>query len=117
MSEDVVSTEHRNRWKRLVLRLAFAYSVLSIPMLLLPGLVRDDSVALWSVVLGSPLFGYVAATMGSFDSDHPLQPFQPSWVVFLVLNALWSFVFVWVVLRLMLAAIFGARTLASKVTK
>jgi hypothetical protein len=85
----------RIRW------VAWSYAGISALILLMTPLVRDESFSLFAALTAVPLLGYVFATVGRINVEDPVGN-PVSAAIFLILNALWCFVFVWTILRIAL---------------
>jgi hypothetical protein len=78
------------------------YAAISAMLLILTYFQSDQTFMYWSLVLSVPIFGLLFTTMGQIDpalggvaeviADSPI----------ILLNLLWCFVFMWVVLRVAL---------------
>ncbi|MFE8887815.1 hypothetical protein ACFYLX_18405 [Pseudarthrobacter enclensis] len=101
---DQDATDPLSRPKRVVFRLAVVYAVLSVWVLLLSLLVGSDEFALATQVLFSPVLGYFFATVGRIDT---IVAIDGTLFIQLLINALWCFVFAWIVGRTFLG-LFGS---------
>ena len=76
-----------------------AAALLSICMMLMAMVIANELFSLVTLVAFSPLFGYFFATVGRTDAEIAVDG---AFYVQLLINALWCFVFAWVLGRVVL---------------
>lgn len=107
MASGLISQEFRDQAARVVRQIAAGYSVLSAVLLILAFFQSDQTIVYWLFVLSVPIFGLLFTTVGRIDPTlggaSEIIANSPT----ILLNILWCFAFMWIILRVALEVSFA----------
>ncbi|WP_138137764.1 hypothetical protein [Pseudarthrobacter sp. NamE2] len=105
MASGLISQEFRDQAARVVRQIAAGYAVLAAVLLILAFFQSDQTFIYWLLVLSVPIFGVLFTTVGRIDPTlgGASEILANSPVI--LLNIVWCFAFMWVILRVTLEVI------------
>lgn len=102
MEPGLISHEFRKHSARVVRQVAGGYGALSAVLLTLAYFQSDETSIYWLLVLSVPIFGLLFTTVGRIDPTLGGASEIIANLPVILLNVLWCFAFMWVILRVVL---------------